>query len=76
MAEPKIDEKLAKTLNSIFGWSQSIRREAIRSKEDGIDDSALIIQEVIEEYLREDCGVEPSDVIAYKKFGIQKPKAF
>lgn len=72
MEKLKVDDKLANLLNEIFGWSQSIRREAMRSKKDGIDDSALIIQESIEDYLFRECNINPRDVIDYDKYNITK----
>ena len=62
-----IDEKLAKMLHNVFGWSQTIRIGAQKTKNDGIDDDALIIQELIEDYLH-DCGINPRDVIRYEEF--------
>lgn len=62
MEKPVIDEKLARMLNSVFAWAEAIRRDACKIKDDGIDDNALIIQELIEGYLR-DCDINPRDII-------------
>ncbi len=66
--EVAIDDRLTKMINDVFSWSQSIRREAHKYKADGIDDSALIIQETLEGYIS-DYGINPSDVIDYSKHG-------
>lgn len=70
-----IDDKLSKLLNDIFGWTQSIRREAYCIQNDGIDDSAMIIQEEIEDYLH-DQNINPGEIISYKKYNIQGKRRY
>lgn len=60
-----IDEKMSKMLNEVFAWSQHISGEARKRKHDGIADDALIIQEIIENYLH-DIDINPRDVIDYE----------
>ncbi|PAV30348.1 hypothetical protein CIL05_07710 [Virgibacillus profundi] len=57
-----MDEQLSKALNDIFAWSQHIRVEAQKKGNDGIDDDALIIQEIIEDYLH-GLNIDPTEVI-------------
>lgn len=64
----KIDDNLAELLNNIFGWSQTIR---LTTKSDGVDDTALIIQEMIEDYVVDNYNIKPSDVINYEKYNIK-----
>jgi hypothetical protein len=66
--KPIDDNKLDKMINDIFAWSQSIRREAHKVKNDGIDDSALIIQETLEQFLI-DNNIKPNELIDYEKHG-------
>jgi type III secretion system FlhB-like substrate exporter len=65
----EIDNELYRMLNEVFAWAQHIRIEAIKKKEDGIDDDALIIQEAVENYLH-DRGINPREVIEYEKYGV------
>jgi hypothetical protein len=70
-----IDEKLSKLLNNIVGWSQSIRIEAWRTKNDGIDDDGLIIQELIEDYIHNQ-GINPRKIIDYEKYNIRGKRRY
>jgi hypothetical protein len=65
----EIDNELYRLLNTAYAWAQSIRIAAIKKKEDGIDDDAMIIQEAIEDYLH-DRGINPREVIEYEKYGV------
>ncbi|WP_310877110.1 hypothetical protein [Priestia megaterium] len=68
MTKPIDDNKLDKMINDVFAWSQSIRREANKAENDGIDDSALIIQEILEQFLI-DNNIKPDEIIDYDKHG-------
>lgn len=66
-----MNEKLSKMLNEVFLWAQTIRIEANKNKDDEIDDSALIIQELIEAYIQSE-GINPRQIIDYQGVGIEK----
>lgn len=67
MKEFENEDKLWKMLNNIYGWSQTIKMDAHRTRNDGNEDTALIIQKLIESYLDE-CGIDRNNVIEYDKY--------